>query len=89
MVVFKESLEKTGTLPEHTDGFVDLLEPSKAWRYPSFSVSCRNRILKLSMRSKGRFNVERIAKDLAEAAISMRQPVGLKGCIGCQASCPR
>jgi len=38
------------------------LEPFKAWRYPSFSVSCRNRILNSACDQKGVSTWNAIAK---------------------------
>jgi bifunctional oligoribonuclease and PAP phosphatase NrnA len=62
MVVLKESLEKTGALPEHTDGFVDLPRTVQGVEVSILFSELSEQDFKLSMRSKGRFNVERIAK---------------------------
>ena len=62
MVVFRETLEKTGALPEHTDGFVDLPRTIQGVEVSILISELSEQNFKLSLRSKGRFNVERIAK---------------------------
>jgi phosphoesterase RecJ-like protein len=62
MVVSRESLDKTGALPEHTDGFVDMPRTVRGVEVSILFSELPNGLFKVSMRSKGGFNVERIAK---------------------------
>ena len=62
MVVSRESLEKTGALPEHTDGFVDMPRTVQGVEVSILFSELPDGRFKVSMRSKGSFNVERIAR---------------------------
>ena len=62
MVVLRNTLEETGALMEHTDGFVDIPRSIQGVEISILFVELSDRCFKLSLRSKGKVNVERVAR---------------------------
>lgn len=61
MIVTQENLAATGALQEHTEGFVDLPRTIEGVEISVLFSELEKNYFKLSLRSKGRFNVERVA----------------------------
>jgi phosphoesterase RecJ-like protein len=62
MVVLRTALEKAGALTEHTEGFVDIPRSVQGVEVSILFIEVSDRYFKLSLRSKGKVNVERVAK---------------------------
>lgn len=62
LTVTQQALAATGALPEHTEGFVDLPRTIRGVRISILYSEQENGHFKLSMRSKGDVNVERVAR---------------------------
>lgn len=61
MVVTFEHLRQTGATMEHTDGFIDIPRTVKNINIAMLYTQLDEKLFKLSLRSKGKVNVERIA----------------------------
>jgi len=61
MVVTQEHLKETGATMEHTDGFIDIPRTVKGVDIAMLYTQMGERFFKLSLRSKGQVNVEKIA----------------------------
>jgi phosphoesterase RecJ-like protein len=61
MIVTQESFARTGALQEHTEGFVDLPRTIAGVEISILFSELEKNYFKLSFRSKGRFDVERVA----------------------------
>jgi bifunctional oligoribonuclease and PAP phosphatase NrnA len=61
MIVTQENLARTGALQEHTEGFVDLPRTIEGVEVSILFSELEENYFKLSLRSKGRFDVERVA----------------------------
>jgi phosphoesterase RecJ-like protein len=64
MIVTQENLARTGALQEHTEGFVDLPRTIEGVEVSILFSELEENYFKLSLRSKGRFDVERVARKL-------------------------
>ena len=64
MIVTQENLASTGALQEHTEGFVDLPRTIEGVEISILFSELEENYFKLSLRSKGRFDVERVARKL-------------------------
>jgi bifunctional oligoribonuclease and PAP phosphatase NrnA len=62
MVVYQRDLKETGALQEHTDGFVDLPRTVEGTRISILYSELAENIFKVSLRSKGHVDVERVAR---------------------------
>jgi phosphoesterase RecJ-like protein len=62
MVVFRQALEETGAFMEHTEGFVDIPRSVQGVEVSILFSELSDRYFKLSLRSKGNVNVERVAR---------------------------
>ena len=62
VVVTQKMLEATGALPEYTDGIVDLARSVKGVEVAAFFQEMAPRYYKVSLRSKGQINVEKVAR---------------------------
>ncbi|MBI4634367.1 MAG: bifunctional oligoribonuclease/PAP phosphatase NrnA [Deltaproteobacteria bacterium] len=62
LVVTQRSLRETGALPEHTEGFVDLPRTIRGVEIAILYNELADNQFKISLRSKGKVNVERVAK---------------------------
>jgi phosphoesterase RecJ-like protein len=62
MVVLQRTLEETGALMEHMEGFVDIPRSIQGVEVSILFSELSDRYFKLSLRSKGRVNVERVAR---------------------------
>ena len=61
MVVSRKTLEDTGAMMEHTEGFVDIPRAIHGVEVSILFSELSDHYFKLSMRSKGKVNVERVA----------------------------
>ena len=61
MVVTREMMTKIGAMPEHTEGFVDLIRSMGSVSVAALFQETSEDYYKISLRSKGDVNVERIA----------------------------
>ena len=61
MVVTQDNLRQTGTSMEHTDGFIDIPRTVKGVDIAMLYSEMGEKFFKLSLRSKGKVNVEKIA----------------------------
>jgi phosphoesterase RecJ-like protein len=62
VVVTQKMLETTGALPEYTEGIVDLARSVKGIEVAAFFQEMAARYYKISLRSKGNVNVEKVAR---------------------------
>jgi len=62
ITVTQQDLASTGALPEHTDGFVDLPRTIRGVDISVLYAELPDGSFKLSLRSKGNVNVERVAR---------------------------
>lgn len=62
MIVYLEFFAATGALSEHVEGFVDIPRAIKGVDVSVFYLEVSNNFYKLSLRSKGNINVEKIAR---------------------------
>ncbi|MFO7568897.1 MAG: bifunctional oligoribonuclease/PAP phosphatase NrnA [Smithellaceae bacterium] len=62
LVVTFDHLRETGATMEHTDGFIDLPRTVKGIDIAMLYTQMGDQLYKLSLRSKGRVNVEKIAR---------------------------
>jgi bifunctional oligoribonuclease and PAP phosphatase NrnA len=62
MVVLKKTLEETGALMEQTDGFIDIPRSVQGVEVSILFSELSDCCFKLSLRSKGKVNVERVAR---------------------------
>jgi phosphoesterase RecJ-like protein len=62
MVVLRSTLEEAGALMEHTEGFVDIPRSVQGVEVSILFSEVSDRYFKLSLRSKGKVNVERVAR---------------------------
>ncbi len=62
LVVTKKALSEAGATYEHTEGFVDILRSVKGISISVLYTQLDDNLYKLSLRSKGKVNVEKIAK---------------------------
>ena len=62
MVVSRRTLEDTGALMEHTEGFVDIPRSIQGIEVSILFSEVSDQYFKLSLRSKGKVNVERVAR---------------------------
>ena len=62
LTVTEQAIAAAGALPEHTDGFVDLPRSIRGVKISILYSELPDGRFKLSMRSKGKINVERIAR---------------------------
>ncbi|MCX5854248.1 MAG: bifunctional oligoribonuclease/PAP phosphatase NrnA [Deltaproteobacteria bacterium] len=62
MVVSRKTLEETGALMEHTEGFVDVPRSIQGIEVSILFNEVSDQYFKLSLRSKGKVNVERVAR---------------------------
>jgi phosphoesterase RecJ-like protein len=61
LVVLQDHLRETGATMEHTDGFIDIPRTVKGVDIAMLYSQMEDNLFKLSLRSKGKVNVERIA----------------------------
>lgn len=61
IIVTHEALTRVGALPEHTDGFEDLPRTIQGVEVSILFIELEKEYFKLSLRSKGNLNVERVA----------------------------
>jgi phosphoesterase RecJ-like protein len=61
MSVSRQMMADTGAMPEHTDGFVDLIRSIGSITVAVFLQETSGNYYKISFRSKGEVNVERVA----------------------------
>jgi phosphoesterase RecJ-like protein len=61
--VSQTMLQEAKALPEHTEGFVDLIRSIKGVEVAVFFHETSKNNYKTSLRSKGRINVEKIARN--------------------------
>jgi phosphoesterase RecJ-like protein len=64
MVVLLRDIESVGALPEYTEGFVDIPRTIRGVEISVFYSELSDNFFKISLRSKGRINVERVARIL-------------------------
>jgi phosphoesterase RecJ-like protein len=64
LVVTRETLARAGALHEHTEGFVDVPRTIQGVEVSILFSELEENYFKLSLRSKGRLNVERVAGKL-------------------------
>ncbi len=62
MAVTEGHLRQTGATMEHTDGFIDIIRAVKGINIAMLYTQTGEKQFKLSLRSKGRINVEKIAR---------------------------
>ena len=62
LVVTQKALADAGALPEHTEGFVDLPRSIRGVEISIIYAELPDGCFKLSLRSKGKVNVERVAR---------------------------
>lgn len=62
VVVLRKTLEDAGALMEHTEGFVDIPRSIQGVEVSILFSEVSDRCFKLSLRSKGKVNVERVAR---------------------------
>jgi phosphoesterase RecJ-like protein len=62
MVVYQRTLDETGAAAELTEGFVELPRSIRSVQISILYSELANRLFKLSLRSKGQINVEKIAR---------------------------
>lgn len=62
MVVSRKMMERTGSMPEHTEGFVDLIRSIGSVSVAVFLQENSEDCYKISLRSKGNINVGKIAE---------------------------
>jgi phosphoesterase RecJ-like protein len=62
LVVMRQALAEAGAMPEHTEGFVDLPRTIRGVQISILYSEMPDGRFKLSMRSKGKVNVERVAR---------------------------
>lgn len=62
LVVTKKHLQDTGAMMEHTEGFIDIPRTVKGIDIAMLYTQVGEKQFKLSLRSKGRINVEKIAR---------------------------
>jgi len=62
MVVSQKTLGEASALPEHTEGFVDFPRTIQGVEVSILYSELSDRFFKISLRSKGKFNVERLAR---------------------------
>jgi len=62
MVVFRETLEEVGALLENTEGFVDIPRSVQGIEVSILFSQLSDHKFRLSLRSKGKVNVERVAR---------------------------
>jgi phosphoesterase RecJ-like protein len=62
LVVMQKTLADAGALPEHTEGFVDLPRSIRGVEISILYAELSDGCFKLSLRSKGKVNVERVAR---------------------------
>jgi bifunctional oligoribonuclease and PAP phosphatase NrnA len=62
IVVSQQSLGRASALPEHTEGFVDFPRTIQGVAVSILYSELSDRFFKISLRSKGKFNVERLAR---------------------------
>ncbi len=62
LVVMRQALSEAGAMPEHTEGFVDLPRTIRGVQISILYSEMPDGRFKLSMRSKGTVNVERVAR---------------------------
>lgn len=63
MSVSQVMLQNANALPEHTEGFVDMIRSIKGVEVALFFQETSGNNYRISLRSKGRINVERIARE--------------------------
>ena len=61
MVVSREMMKRADAMPEHTEGFVDLIRSIGSVSVAVFFQETSDDYYKISLRSKGTVNVEKIA----------------------------
>jgi len=62
IVVTRKMIEEAGALPEHTEGFVDFARSIEGVEVAVFYNEMSENNFRISLRSKGRINVERVAR---------------------------
>ncbi|MHB9096768.1 MAG: DHH family phosphoesterase, partial [Syntrophales bacterium] len=62
ITVTQQAIAAAGALPEHTEGFVDLPRSIRGVKISILYAELPDGRFKLSMRSKGKVNVERVAR---------------------------
>jgi bifunctional oligoribonuclease and PAP phosphatase NrnA len=62
LVVSQQALAAAGAAPEHTDGFVDYPRSVQGVAISALFTQVGDKVYKVSLRSKGRWNVERVAR---------------------------
>ncbi|MBN1662636.1 MAG: bifunctional oligoribonuclease/PAP phosphatase NrnA [Deltaproteobacteria bacterium] len=62
MVIYQQMLDSTGALAEHTEGFVDLPRSIRGVQISILYIELSENNFKLSLRSKAKVNVEKIAR---------------------------
>ena len=62
IVVTQKDFQDTGATPEHTDGFVDIPRTVQGINIAMLYTQIGERQFKLSLRSKGKVDVEKIAR---------------------------
>jgi phosphoesterase RecJ-like protein len=62
LTVLQQTLAAAGALPEHTEGFVDLPRTIRGVEISILYAELPDGRFKLSLRSKGSVNVERVAR---------------------------
>jgi phosphoesterase RecJ-like protein len=64
MVVLMKDIESVGAFPEYTEGFVDTPRTIRGVEISVFYSELSDNFFKISLRSKGKINVERVARIL-------------------------
>lgn len=81
LVVTKDDLQETGASMEHTDGFVDLPRSIRGVEIAMLYSQIDEKLFKLSLRSKGKVNVERIARMFGGGGHLNAAACQIEGCI--------
>ncbi|GAJ06470.1 unnamed protein product, partial [marine sediment metagenome] len=63
IVITRKMLDDVGALPEYTEGFVDFVRSIEGVEVAIFYSEMSENNFRISLRSKGRINVERVARE--------------------------
>jgi len=76
LTVTKKMLDEAGAQWEHTEGFVEYPRSIEGVQVAVFFSEIGDGLFKVSLRSKGRFNVEEVARTFGGAVTSTPRPAG-------------
>lgn len=79
LTVTQKVLQETGASMEHTDGFVDIPRAVRGIEISVLYTQLRENYFKLSLRSKGKVNVEKIAKKFGGGGHINAAACGIEG----------